>query len=662
MAEGAISAVVREFERLMTSGGLTALSEEQLLDRFVSLRDESAFEAIVLRHGPMVRGVCRRLLRDANDVDDAFQATFLVLARKASTLRRRERLGNWLYGVSYRIASRVRSTAWRRNQKESKIEGVEELAVYRECVPDADDGPTLHEEIHRLPENYRVPVVLCYLEGLTHEEAAARLHWPVGTLKSRLTRARDLLRSRLGRRGVSLSEVQAWPAWRSCAPMPMPPGTALPQVLVESTVKAAALVAVGKSALASGLISTQALTLSEGAIHAMFLTKLKIAMATLAVASMITTGAGVYAYQTASAGSQTPAAVAASNPATKDPSGPSTTSNTPAEASSEPLAKLASQIEKEQTTDFDALLEKVKDWNDQSVIRLISWSTDVMATLSELRSDPASVHSAQVAHRDRMTRLMGRIQKVADMDRARLVRSVATEYKRIDKRIREGSVHPDGTTIPPGPQKPQPKRFCDLVSPASRIDQESGESPGGGRKGSHSPGSSRGWWRDGRTVRRRQSLVIPGSDEQAIRRVIAEYARKSETEDKSPANQRILKKLDLPILMSFPKETPLEDLLKYIKAASAGEKDSGIPIYVDPMGLQDAEKTMNSTIVFELEGIPLKTTLRLMLKQIGLAYCVKDGLLMISTPQGILDELRETENERLPAEGRTPQVINRGLQ
>src|SRR5947209_6491085 len=148
MAEGAISAVVRGFERLMNSGGVTGLSEEQLLDRFVSLRDESAFEAIVLRHGPMVRGVCRRLLRDANDVDDAFQATFLVLARKANTLRRRERLGNWLYGVSYRIASRLRSNAWRRSERESKTEAVEKLAVYREFVP--DDGPALHEEIHRL--------------------------------------------------------------------------------------------------------------------------------------------------------------------------------------------------------------------------------------------------------------------------------------------------------------------------------------------------------------------------------------------------------------------------------------------------------------------------------------------------------------------------------
>ncbi len=211
MAGGAISAVVSGFERLMTSGGLSALSEEQLIDRFVCLHDESAFEAIVLRHGPMVRGVCRRLLRDANDVDDAFQATFLVLARKAGTLRRRERLGNWLYGVSYRIALRVRvSASWRRREKESTAEGGRGAGCVLDALHD-DDVSTLHEEVHRLPENYRTPVVLCYLEGLTHEEAAVRLRWPVGTVKGRLSRARDLLRSRLSIAPGRIARLEAWP-------------------------------------------------------------------------------------------------------------------------------------------------------------------------------------------------------------------------------------------------------------------------------------------------------------------------------------------------------------------------------------------------------------------------------------------------------------------
>src|SRR5262245_63191477 len=114
MASGAVGVVARGLGRLFTAGGVAGLSEGQLLDRFVARRDEAAFEALMARHGPMVLGICRQLLRDPNDVDDAFQATFLVLVRKAGTLRRCDLLGNWLYGVAYRVATRSRALAARR--------------------------------------------------------------------------------------------------------------------------------------------------------------------------------------------------------------------------------------------------------------------------------------------------------------------------------------------------------------------------------------------------------------------------------------------------------------------------------------------------------------------------------------------------------------------
>jgi hypothetical protein len=131
---------------------------------------------------------------------------------------------------------------------------------------------------------------------------------------------------------------------------------------------------------------------------------------------------------------------------------------------------------------------------------------------------------------------------------------------------------------------------------------------------------------------------------EGVRVEIAELAPRVEAADKTPRTQSILKKLDEPVAMSFAIETPLEDVLKYIKAASQGPNDAGIPIYVDPVGLNEAEKTLTSPVTLDLEGVPLRTTLRLMLKQLGLAYCVKDGLLMISSVEGIHQELKEFES------------------
>src|SRR5262249_51846399 len=150
-------------------------------------------------------GVCRQFLRDPNDVDDAFQATFLVLVRKAGTLRRKELLGNWLYGVARRVSLRARCAASRRSSRCAAAEDLERIVADRRWIRggivaalDQDDvGPLLHEEVSRLPPKYRTPIVLCYFEGLTHDQAAARLGWPVGTVKGRLARARDLLRPRL---------------------------------------------------------------------------------------------------------------------------------------------------------------------------------------------------------------------------------------------------------------------------------------------------------------------------------------------------------------------------------------------------------------------------------------------------------------------------------
>ena len=177
--------------------------DDRLLEDFVNHCDPVAFGALVRRHGPMVLRVCRSVLRDPHEAEDAFQATFLVLLRKASTIHDSSALGKWLCGVAYKTAARGRRKAARRREFERKWEDVS-------ANDDAGTDPThdvravVREELDRLPEKYRAPLVLCYLEGLTHEEAARHLGWASGTVKIRLVRGRKLLRERLDRRKVSL--------------------------------------------------------------------------------------------------------------------------------------------------------------------------------------------------------------------------------------------------------------------------------------------------------------------------------------------------------------------------------------------------------------------------------------------------------------------------
>ncbi len=254
----------------MTDG--QALTDAALLQRFVTATDGAAFAALVERHGPMVFAVCRQLLRDHQDAEDAFQATFLVLVRRAGQLRQRELLANWLYGVALRVARRARAAAARRRQREGLTADLTHAAA--PPAPDGDLGPLVHEEVGRMPARYRGPVVLCYLQGLSNEEAARELACPVGTVKSRLSRARDLLRGRLERRGVTLS------------------GCALTAALVASTAQAALPCAANSAA--GGLVSAQAAALAQGVLRAMLWTKVKLWGVGL-VACLLVAGVGLFA-------------------------------------------------------------------------------------------------------------------------------------------------------------------------------------------------------------------------------------------------------------------------------------------------------------------------------------------------------------------------------
>src|SRR5262249_51426242 len=204
MPHAQLEPVVRHLRRLARTQCSHDLSDAQLLQRFATHREETAFATLVERHGRLVLGVCRQVLRHEQDAEDAFQATFLVLARKADSLRRQESLGAWLYRVAVNITRTAKANDARRRacERQPAIMSTRHSA---EEAPPGDWQPLLHEEVGRLPAKYRAPVVLCYLGGRTNEEAARQLGWPVGTVKGRLARARDLLRARLARRGLAPS-------------------------------------------------------------------------------------------------------------------------------------------------------------------------------------------------------------------------------------------------------------------------------------------------------------------------------------------------------------------------------------------------------------------------------------------------------------------------
>ena len=233
MANVAPTSLARQLESLFEGGSAAGLSDRQLLERFATARDEAAFAALVARHGPMVLGICRQLLGDHQHAEDAFQAVFLVLARKARSLREPELLGNWLYGVALRTARDgphpARPPSTDRGERAARQAEAPPAATADRALLDGEQAEALHGEIDRLPGAFRLPVVLCYFEGLTLDEAAHRLRWPVGTLRSRLARAREKLRRGLTRRGFALSTPRWPPRWRPGRPRrPSHPSCAIP--------------------------------------------------------------------------------------------------------------------------------------------------------------------------------------------------------------------------------------------------------------------------------------------------------------------------------------------------------------------------------------------------------------------------------------------------
>jgi RNA polymerase sigma factor (sigma-70 family) len=707
---GASSGVLfGQLERLFGQGTAIGLTEGELLERFVTRRDEAAFEALVARYGPMVLGVCRHLLRDPNDVDDAFQATFLVLVKKAGSVRQCELLGNWLYGVAFRVATRARALAARRTARiASERDAVENLTA-AVCRDDGgldpttlfDQSPWLHQEVSHLPDKYRTPIVLCYFEGLTHDEAASRLGWPLGTVKGRLARARELLRRRLTRRGVSLSTAALASQLASSDGH-----SAVPAALQLTTLTAARALAghVGASLAATSVISMPVSALVEGVLQAMFASHFKsIALPLFLVAGTVATGITVGATQLGG-GAGTPNQVAperANSTAKGKAQGHSPGAQPTALPANGPIdtATVSPELKQEliqAAALFDTLLSSFTVPQAEDMDRLEQWSVLTFQAQAISRSSRANRLAAGEAHRDRMKKLYmkilgipipedNRYEKYASikLNQAEQILAAEKEDRKRSVLLATNTELPAGAVAPPespkvdlSPAAPGAKVDLSPAAPGAKVDLSpaapgakvdlSPAAPGPNEKApapkpidppaqpatkAAEPAAAGGMMGGAMMMQgmgSRKGVDARSSNRAANREIrpqIAALAAVLAAREGDSQSKVILKKLEEPISMSFAHATPFADVLKYIRHATTTPTYVGIPIYVDPKGLEEATATLDSTVSFDLEGVPLKTTLRLMLKQIGLAYCVRDGVLIISSVQGINEELREAQSE-----------------
>jgi cobalt-zinc-cadmium efflux system membrane fusion protein len=291
MASVQPNCLIRYIHNLASPNGRAVLSDGELLKRFTAGGDESAFEILLSRHAAMVLGICGSIVRNPQDAEDAFQATFLTLVRKAHSINQTESLGAWLHQVAYRLALKVQ--AGKRGPHEQS--GCQRALT---AIPARSAGDQtlwelrsiLHEEVARLPAKYRAPVVACYLEGKTYKQAARALGWSSGTVSGRLSRARDLLRARLSRRGIGLSVTLATGLLTEGS------ATGAPTALVKATLEAALSFGKGGARLAI-YVSPVAAAYTTGILRTMMMIKLRIAAAIVLAIAVVGTGAGILGQQ-----------------------------------------------------------------------------------------------------------------------------------------------------------------------------------------------------------------------------------------------------------------------------------------------------------------------------------------------------------------------------
>jgi RNA polymerase sigma factor (sigma-70 family) len=279
MGKQSLNGMLHHLRKVAAVQTYRGLSDRELLERFASARDEAAFTVLIERHGPMVLGVCRRALPNFHDAEDACQAAFLVLARKAASVRKKTSLSSWLHGVACRLALTIKRDHARRKSRERTVDTPAPRDPAAE-VTWREVQTILDEELQQLPERYRAPLILCYLECITRDEAAGQLGLSPGSLHGRLQRARDMLRERLAKRGLTLSAVMSAAVLGESVAQ-----AALSPTFVVTSTKAALLLAAGKP-IAESLVATNVLALTQEVLKSMFLTKLKLGTAVVLCAGL----------------------------------------------------------------------------------------------------------------------------------------------------------------------------------------------------------------------------------------------------------------------------------------------------------------------------------------------------------------------------------------
>ncbi|WP_165222279.1 RNA polymerase sigma factor [Aquisphaera insulae] len=562
--------------RLFDAGSVGLLPDNELLNRFVVHRDRLAFESLVSRLGPMVLGVCRRQLGESPEVDDCFQATFLVLIRRGPTLGPDVPLGAWLHGVAVRVARQARKQAARRVDRERA--GVR-MDVVEGREPGGDDPELrriLDEEIARLPDRYRLPVILCYLEGITHAEAARRLGWPLGSVKGRLSRARSLLQSRLTRRGVAVGTTAGALAAGGYVE------ASIPAFVVQSTCNSLLRSGSGAAFALSRVLPQSVSRLAEGVLHTMVVSRLGQFVAMLGVSGLFLAGAGVMARQGApSTPRQEPPRIPIRASATASSDVKQVTpTKVDVKPTIEPAPGVRPPLNRAEREALDAARDAfrvVNEWFRSDPFDPSADSPERVQDASKLLRDvELSLARTQV---ERTAALDAHADRLRDMARVDGERGHATNLSRARTRAYYALA---------ALQAEQARSAPDQAAAVTKADD---------RKSGHEADGTR----------------IPGR----------------ELDVKS---REILTRLDAPIPMNFPNETPLEEIIKYLKQTTQGPKDTGIPIYLDPVGLEESEKSLTSPVSLDLEGVPLRYTLRLLLRQLGLIYEVKDGVLIITSP------------------------------
>jgi RNA polymerase sigma factor (sigma-70 family) len=284
MASAALASVLQQLRTAAQAKAYEETSDRQLLEFFLDQRDEAAFVALLKRHGPMLLQVCRRIQGNEQDAEDVFQATFLLLACKGHAIRKRDSVAAWLHGVAHRLALEAMDQSYRRRARERRATEMHKTSESTD-QPWHDLQGTLDEALRQVPEKYRTPLVLCYLEGRTQEEAARQLGCPLGTVRSRLSRGRDRLRTVLKRQGVGLSATAlAGALAQSNASATVPP------LLLRATARAACQYVAGKAATA--VVSARAAALLERGVKAMLAIKLKVVTVAVLAAGAFGLGAG----------------------------------------------------------------------------------------------------------------------------------------------------------------------------------------------------------------------------------------------------------------------------------------------------------------------------------------------------------------------------------